>query len=109
MKYIPSSLPSIKILVVSMPVQIGIKLFPARSFAPLPFFCESSFVLALLPFSSPLLFLRRSVVRPPPPRSKISRDARNQDLEGRTEVKVELGRDGNGLANGMGCMGWVTA
>ena len=44
-----------------------------------------------------------------PPRSKISRDARNQDLEGRTEVKVGLGRDGMGMANGMGCMGWVTA
>ena len=71
---------------------------------PLSLFCKSSFVLALLPFSSPLLFLRRSVVRPPPC-SKISRrDARNQDLEGRTEVKVGMGTDWR-----MGCMGWVTA
>ena len=67
-------------------------------------FCEH-FVLALLPFPR-LAFLRRPPP-PPPPRSKISRwfvrrDARNQDLEGRTEQnepKVGLGREG-------GRMGW---
>ena len=84
--------------------QIGIKLFPAKPFLQGLFrFGSSSF---FLPFA---FFASFGCSPAAAPRSKISRrDARNQDLEGRTEVKVGLGRDGdgNGLANGMG---WVTA
>ena len=86
-----------------MPSQIGIKLFSARSFLQGLFrFGSSSFFL-------PFAFFASFGCSPaaPPPCSKISRDARNQDLEGRTEVKVGLGREGG---MGMGTdwrMGWV--